>query len=216
MPSKMLKNPVLPDRYYHVFNRANNNELVFRDQEDYQFFLKKLGEIVSENIDILSFCLMPNHYHLLIKPKSYIKQKGDGSINECLRKFFQIYVQYINKKYSRKGSLFYKSFRRIEIEHDFYLKYLLFYIHFNPQKAQLVKSFTEYKYSSFMYFSSGKETKLRKDIVLEWFGNCMQNFIDFHQECLNNYYSRGTPSHGMESHGMESLLSLLLPENSQL
>jgi REP element-mobilizing transposase RayT len=196
----MLKTPILPDKYYHIFNKANNKELIFRDSEDYQFFLLKIGEVVVENIDIFSFCLLPNHFHLLIKPKFHAKSKGPGSINESLRKLFQLYVQYYNKKYNRKGSLFYKSFRRIEIKDDLYLKYLLFYIHFNPQKANLVACFQNYIYSSYRFFVNNKETKLRKDIVFQWFDNSLEGFEQFHRECLElKIGSLGTPSPGLES-----------------
>ena len=197
MPSKLLKTPVLPDKYYHIFNRANNNELIFKDHEDYTYFLQELGQVVAEKIDIFAFCLMPDHFHLLIKPKFDTRISGQGSIQKCFRMLFQLYAQYFNKKYSRKGSLFYKSFRRIEVKEEYYLKYLLFYIHYNPQKALLTKSFTKYQYSSFKFYITNKETKLRKDIVLEWFYNDMKEFVKFHTDCLEMIL--GTPALGLES-----------------
>ena len=166
----------MPDKYYHIFNRANNNELIFKDHEDFKFFLVKIGDLLTDIIDIYCFCLLPNHFHLLIKPKFNVKQKGEGSITESLKKFFQMYAQYFNKKYQRKGSLFYKSFRRIEIQEDSYLKYLLFYIHYNPQKANLVQYYGDYQYSSYRFILNNKDTRLRKDIVLAWFDNDKKEF----------------------------------------
>lgn len=194
MPSKKLKTPVLPDKYYHIFNRANNNELIFKDHEDYQFFLNKLGKLVTDKIDIYCFCLLPNHFHLLIKPKFNVKRKGEGSITESLKKFFQMYAQYFNKKYQRKGSLFYKSFRRIEIQEDSYLKYLLFYIHYNPQKANLIQHYVDYQYSSYRLILNNKETRLKKDIVLAWFDHDKKEFEQFHEECLQRLNGSGTPA----------------------
>jgi putative transposase len=199
MPSNMLKQPVLPDKYFHIFNKANNNELIFKDDHDYQFFMQQFGQLLAGTIDIYAFCLMPNHFHLFIQPKYDAKSKGEGSINESLRKFFQLYVQYFNKKYSRKGSLFYKSFRRIKIEDELYLKYLLFYIHYNPQKARIISNFTEYPYSSYRFFMTNKTSKLRKDIVLEWFGNSLPEFEDFHKQCLESILGSPNATEGMES-----------------
>lgn len=213
MPSKKIKTQVLPDKYYHIYNRANNNELVFKDHDDFQFFMLKLGEVVTDKIDIFCFCLMPNHFHLIIKPKSEVRRKGKGSINESLKSLFQFYAQYFNKKYHRKGSLFYKPFRRIEITNDSYLKYLMFYIHYNPQKKNLVKHYSDYQYSSYRFFLLNKETKLRKDIVLEWFDNDLNDFKAFHEDCLERICGIGTPAQGLESPGMESLFFLSLAKS---
>jgi REP element-mobilizing transposase RayT len=199
MPSKKLKTPVLPDKYYHIFNRANNNELIFKEHEDFQLFLTKLGELVTDKIDIYCFCLMPNHFHMLIKPKYDVKRKGEGSFIESLKKLFQMHVQYFNKKYQRKGSLFYKSYRRIEIKDESYLKYLVFYIHYNAQKANLVPHYYDYQYSSYRFFLNNKETKLRKDVVLSWFDDDINEFEIFHKECLEWLTGKGTPALGLES-----------------
>ena len=199
MPSKKLKTPVLPDKYYHIFNRANNNELIFKEHEDFQFFMTKLGELVADKIDIYCFCLMPNHFHMLIKPKYDVRRKGEGSFIESLKKLFQMHVQYFNKKYQRKGSLFYKSYRRIEIKDESYLKYLVFYIHYNAQKANLVSHYSDYQYSSYRFFLNNKETRLRKDIVLSWFDDDINEFEIFHKECLEWLTGKGTPALGLES-----------------
>jgi putative transposase len=210
MPSKILKSPVLPDKYYHIFNKANNEELIFKDHADYQFFLKNIDELILKNIDLFAYCLMPNHFHLLIKPKPEASCKGENSINESLRKFFQLYSQYFNKKYKRRGSLFFKSFRRIEIDNDFYLKYLIFYIHFNPQKNNFIKNYRVYEYSSYKFFHNEKPTKLQREIVLEWFDNSTKVFEEFHQDCFDWKVGIGTPSPGTPSPGLESLILLSL------
>ena len=223
----MIKDPILPDKYYHIFNKANNNELIFKDDKDYQFFMQQCGTLLPEHIDIFAFCLMPNHFHIFLQPKYTSKIKGKESINESIRKLFQLYVQYFNKKYSRKGSLFYKSFRRIEIKDEIYLKYILFYIHYNPQKARIVNDFIEYPYSSYRFFTINRASKLRKDIVLEWFGNDLKEFEDFHKECLERIVGVGNSDKGMESHrdgvprgwspkGMESHFILTLLKNQFL
>ena len=216
MPSKMLKTPVLPEKYYHIFNKANNNELIFKENSDYQLFMKNLGELLADNIDIFAFCLMPNHFHLLIQPKYTAKIKGEGSINSSTQKFFQAYAQYYNKKYERKGSLFYKSFRRIQIDDEIYLKYLLFYIHYNPQKSRIISDFTVYQYSSYRFYLSDKPSKLRKDVVFQWFGNGLKEFKEFHSDCLERILGIRMPNVGLESPGLESLFILTLKQNQFL
>jgi putative transposase len=203
MPSKLIKAPVLPDKYYHIFNKANNSEKIFRDQADYQFFLGKLGEIVTPDYDIFAFCLLPNHFHFLIKPKPVYPGTEEKCVTEGLRMFFQIYVQYFNKKYGRRGSLFFKSFRRLEIIEDIQLKYLVFYIHYNPQKHGVINDFQKYRYSSYRFFFLDKDTHLRKKEVLEWFYNSLGDFETYHKDCMERngliFFEPGTPSLGMES-----------------
>jgi putative transposase len=203
MPSKLIKAPVLPDKYYHVFNKANNGEHIFRDKADYQFFLRKLGELVTPTFDIFAFCLLPNHFHLLIKPKPIRQGSGGESVTEGFRMFFQTYVQYYNAKYRRKGSLFFKSFRRLEITEDIQLKYLVFYIHYNPQKHGVTNDFQTYRYSSYKYFFLDKGTHLCKNEVLEWFYNSLEDFKTYHHNCMERkgliFFEPGTPSLGMES-----------------
>jgi putative transposase len=203
MPSKLIKTPVLPDKYYHVFNKANNGEKIFRDIADYQFFLRKLGELVTPNNDIFAFCLLPNHFHLLIKPKPFLASVEGKCVTEGLRVFFQTYVQYFNQKYGRKGSLFFKSFRRLEIMEDIQLKYLVFYIHYNPQKHGIINDYKKYRYSSFRYFFQDINTQLRRNEVLEWFYNSLEYFETYHLDCMERkgliFFEPGTPSQGMES-----------------
>jgi len=200
MPSKLLKTPILPDKYYHIFNKANNSEKIFRDDFDYQFFLLKLSKIVIAGIDVYSFCLLPNHFHLLIKPKLSFQNSKVVPFKEHLRKFFQIYVQYYNEKYKRKGSLFLKSFRRIEIKEDYYLKYMVFYIHYNPQKHNLISDYKNYRFSSYRIYINSRQTNLQKQDVLKLFDDNLEEFIAFHQDCIERRVGfEGTPSLGMES-----------------
>ena len=200
MPSKLLKTPILPDKYYHIFNKANNSEKIFRDDFDYQFFLLKLSKIVIAGIDVYSFCLLPNHFHLLIKPKLSFQNSKVVPFKEHLRKFFQIYVQYYNEKYKRKGSLFLKSFRRIEINEDYYLKYMLFYIHYNPQKHNFIGDYKNYRFSSYRIYINSHQTNLQKREMLKLFDDKLEEFIAFHQDCIERRVGfDGTPSRGMES-----------------
>lgn len=211
MPTKMIKTPVVPEKYYHIFNQAIDNETIFKENEDYQFFLNMLKELIVDHFELYAYCLLPRHFHLFIKPLWEINHKENDSINEKLRKLFQMYAQYYNKKYKRKGSLYLKPFRRLQINDEQYLTYLVFYIHYNPQKHRIINDYKDYEYSSYKFFTSNQDTKLRKDIVLNWFGNSLSDFLNFHKDCLDRKIGEGTPSPGMSS-----LFFLPLPKSQPL
>lgn len=212
MPSKMIKTKVLPEKYYHIFNQAINNDFLFRENDDYQFFLLKIKELIIDYFELYAYCLLPNHFHLLLKPLWEVNSIHDSSVNEKLRKLFQLYAQYYNKRYKRKGSLYLKPFRRLEIDTEAYLTYLVFYIHYNPQKHGIIGDYRVYDYSSYKFFICDQETKLQRDVVLKWFGDNPEDFVRFHQECLERKIGDGTPSLGMPSQGMASPFFLPLPK----
>ena len=113
MPTPKLTTPIEIDRYYHIFNRGNNHELLFYKEFNYSYFLNKYDKYLSEHVSTFAYCLMPNHFHLLIKTKT-------DSTSKQLRKLFQSYALSINKQENRTGSLFTKPFRRIAIEDNEY------------------------------------------------------------------------------------------------
>ena len=172
MPSLKLNTPIEIDQYYHIFNRGNNHELLFYKEFNYSYFLKKYDKYLSEHVSTFAYCLMPNHFHLLIKTKT-------DSVSKQLRKLFQSYALSINKQENRTGSFFTKPFRRIAIEDDEYLKWLMFYIHYNPEKHKFSGDFRNYKYSSYQSLINDKETNLSRKELFEWFGG-REEFIEFH------------------------------------
>ncbi|OHA95026.1 MAG: hypothetical protein A3C62_01195 [Candidatus Zambryskibacteria bacterium RIFCSPHIGHO2_02_FULL_39_16] len=137
--------------YYHLYNRGNSKQKIFLDEADHNRFLKLLflcnsklninfrnvidvtkDVLVFERretlVDIGAFCLMPNHFHLLLR------EKEDGNISLFMKKLLTAYVMYFNKKYERTGSLFEGKFKSEHVGEDNYLKYLFSYIHLNPIK----------------------------------------------------------------------------------
>lgn len=99
--------------------------------------------------------------------------------SERLRRLFISYSQAINKQENRSGSLFTRNFKRIELEDDTHLKYLFFYIYFNPLKHGISSDFRKYKYSSFKAYISSKPTNISKNLGLELFDG-MDSFWAFH------------------------------------
>lgn len=158
-------------------------------------------------LETLAYCLLPNHFHLAVRvkdkpdntksisagnktitsdPSTWQLKNGekiifepDKILSELLRRFFTSYSKSINIQEKRMGSLFMKNFKRIEVNTDDYLSYLIYYIHFNPQKHRLIEDFTKYQYSSFKSIISDEITKVEREKVLEWFGGLKQ-FKSFH------------------------------------
>ena len=190
-----------PDAYYHIYNRANGNEKLFLSKENYLFFLEKYNEFISPICDTFSYCLMPNHFHLLVKVKSeellkpvynpnlLVLKPGDLKVfNEMdLKKFlskkfsnlFSSYAQYFNLKNERKGSLFMKNFKRKRVTNTNYLLKLVQYIHFNPIEAGLTNNPYNYEYSSFTNLISKDTSLLKRDEVISWFDD-LENFKHIH------------------------------------
>lgn len=109
--------PLIEGNFYHVFNRGNNRENLFYSLRNYTYFLRKFDEHLSEFLDTYAYCLLPNHFHFLVRVKewrtdSIAQSDGIGEvsaqISEQFRRFFIGYSQAINKQERRSGSLFQK------------------------------------------------------------------------------------------------------------
>jgi putative transposase len=181
---------LIPGYFYHIFNRGINKEKIFFKEENYYYFLKKYNEYFSVVADTYSYCLLSNHFHLLVRIKdkeipslkemeSLNKEKTNAS--EQLRRFFISYSMSINKQEDRKGSLFIKNFKRKAIIKDNYLVNLIFYIHHNPVHHKLTTKIENYKWSSYLSILSDKPSKLVKDYVLAYFGG-KERYKEFHEQ----------------------------------
>ena len=185
--------PLQTDAFYHIYNRCNNREKIFFNKENYRYFLQKFDAYLSPYLDVFAYCLLPNHFHFLIKTKETNEysemtlKKGSGTlqefsvvISEIFRRFFLSYAKSIKIQEGRTGSLFEKNFRRIMIENDKHLIWLFNYIHRNPQTHGLVSDFRAYPYSSYKAIISGSPTKIKREEVINIFGN-REEFERFHQ-----------------------------------
>ena len=131
-----------PNAWYHVMNRGRRSEKVFFDKEDYQAFIQVLIESTEMwNLRISAYCLMPNHYHLLI-------QTPDANISRCMRHINGVYTQRFNSLHRSEGQLFKGRYKSILVSADGYLLQLVRYIHRNPVKAGLAEKPEEYLWSS--------------------------------------------------------------------
>jgi len=179
MTSKKLKSPVCPDRYYHIYNRGNNRDKLFYHSGDYFFFLAKYKEYVAPFAETYAFCLLPNHFHFLIKTRNEISSSKSVVSNQ-LRKLFICYTKRINFMQKRTGGLFTKNFQRIEISDEAYLSHLVNYIHKNPVKHGIQNNYESYIYSSYRIILSESKTHLNREAIIYWFGG-KKEFILYHQ-----------------------------------
>ncbi len=176
-----------PGKFYHVYNRGNNRENLFYNNGNYEYFLRKYDNYLTDYIDTFAFCLLPNHFHLLVRIKDkdlsgFKNLTGlEKRISKQFSNLFNSYAKSINIQQKRVGSLFQRPFKRIEITTTDYLANLVFYIHANPQKHKIIDDFRMYPWSSYDRILKNKPSKLNKEEVLEWFSN-KDYFIKYHEQ----------------------------------
>ncbi len=179
------KSTLEPDFYYHIYNRANGSEKLFLNEDNYSYFLQKYNFYISPIAHSFAYCLMPNHFHFVIRIKSFSQtsdvSKTSDVLNpiEAFRRLLMSYTKAFNKQNNRKGSLFTPKFNRIKITSEEYLKNTINYIHQNPVIHGYVKELDEWRYSSYTSLLNDKSTKLNRQDVLYLF-NDLNNFVDYH------------------------------------
>ena len=210
-----------PGNFYHIYNRGTDKRKIFLGQRDYLRFLvslyicnstepvsmtdlllpqgRTLRDLFDEKrkdtiVDIGAYCLMPNHFHLLVK------EKIENGITTFMRKVSTSHVMYVNKRNDRSGNLFQGRFKAEMADTDEYLKYLFAYIHLNSvkliepkwreegiQKMDAVKNFLDnYEWSSYSAYAKKSKTDpiLNTKEFPEYFNNTKE-FNDFIGDCLN-------------------------------
>lgn len=162
------------EKFYHIYNHANGHDNLFREQKNYIYFLEKYKFHVGPIAETIAWCLMPNHFHLLIKikseeeissafPKFGTLEKLEDKLkflSKQFSNFFSSYSQSYNKMYLRRGSLFLKNFKRKEITDESYLRNLILYIHLNPIKHGFTKNITGWKWTTYSSFPKVNSTLL--------------------------------------------------------
>lgn len=142
--------------YYHLYNRGNNHQRIFFERENYLYFLRQLRKhLTSDSLDVIAYCLMPNHYHLLV----YLKTENLPSL---MQPFMLAYTKAINQRYGRTGSLFQGRYQVIHVNSTAYLLNLTRYIHLNPVKAGLVDKPEEWEFSSYLEYVGLRKGTLPK------------------------------------------------------
>ncbi len=134
----------LPGNIYHIYNRGNNREPVFYQTRNYEFFLAKAGTHISKFADVICYCLMPNHFHFMIKAKESIEVSG---LNNEFAVLLRSYTRAINLQEERTGSLFQQKTKAKNVSECCLVCFN--YIHQNPLKAEIVQRIEDWEYSSF-------------------------------------------------------------------
>ncbi len=183
----MEKSSLQYGEYYHIYNRGNNSEMLFKEHQNHKYFLSLYIKYIEPIADTLAYCLMPNHIHFVVKIKEEkdircfeelqlfqeretIKTKGRKPIPSTqFSHLFNTYSKTINKQYNRTGSLFEHPFERRLIENLPYLQRCIAYVHNNPVVAHLVEAMEDYTWSSFKALKSEFPTHLNRDLVMSIF-----------------------------------------------
>lgn len=198
------------EMFYHVYNRGNSKQKIFKDAEDYKRFMLllylcnndkkfKIKDLLTrkdknlynypiekKKLSICAYVLMSNHYHLLLNVKDESKNEEVG---QFIKKLSVGYSAYFNKKYNRTGTLFETSYKSVPVDSDEYLKYLFSYINLNPIKV----------------FQSDWKEKGIKDIVsakkflrnnpyssyIDWFVSDRPEAIILNKDPLINMFEKG-------------------------
>jgi len=155
MPRRLIS--FIPGVYYHLYNRGVNRKKIFFEDRNYQFFLFNVERYIFPLADLIAYCLMPNHYHLLI----YIRETSEvtsevqptsevtSEVSRAMMRLSVSYTKTINLRYNRVGPLFQGAFQAKYVESDLYLSHLIGYIHLNPVTSELVEDPEDWFYSSF-------------------------------------------------------------------
>jgi REP element-mobilizing transposase RayT len=179
------------NKFYHIYNRGNNRELIFFEVENYRFFLERFQKYLKNFVDVYAYCLMPNHFHFLISLKNSSEIANDANVEINVEKGFKnmfiSYAKSINKRYHRTGSLFQNSYKKKEINKELYFKNLVQYIHQNPVRASICKQCSEWKYSSYNDIIGHSKTIIEKEYILNEFGG-KENFVYMHKVLVNGEF----------------------------
>ncbi|KAF5035263.1 hypothetical protein DSECCO2_587480 [anaerobic digester metagenome] len=187
---KRYQIPLEEGKYYHIYNRGNNRDRMFFNDYNYVFFMGRCRQYLSKSCDILAYCLLPNHFHMLV----YVKEqpvKSGAIASEALlpavaapapapeaklltaeqgfHRLFTSYSKAINKEQKRHGSLIENPFKRIEIDSDEYLRNVVVYIHTNPELHGFCDDFSLYRWSSYNSILNNTHQFAVSENILSWF-----------------------------------------------
>jgi putative transposase len=177
-----------PGKIYHVYNRIAGDGNLFMRKDNYEFFLRKFDQYLSEVVQIFAYSLLPNHFHLMIRVQPDLTTfqrlsslEAHEIVSAQFKKFFQSYALAFNKDQNRSGTLFQTPFKRCLVDNPNYYCRLVYYIHANAQMHGIIDDFREYEWSSYGRILIPTPSKLFKEELLAWFGG-REEYIHFHNQ----------------------------------
>lgn len=138
-----------PGAYYHLYNRGVNRQDIFFDQRNYSYFISRIENYILPVMDVIAYCLMPNHYHLIICVKDTSEVLKTSEVSKAMMKLSVSYTKAINNAYDRVGPIFSGAFQAKLVGSDAYLSQLIGYIHLNPVESGLVNDPLDWPHSSY-------------------------------------------------------------------
>ncbi len=167
-------------QYYHVYNRSNAGEIVFKEPENYLYFLRKYRQYLTAHFATIAYCLMPTHFHFLVQ----IKTEAPAAQN-ALGVLLSSYAQAINKRYQRHGSLFQDHSKAKWVNNERYLLKLMTYIHQNPIRAGLATRLDNWPYSSYPDLAGYRKGDLPERSLVSAYFHSDADFRSFSQQTLS-------------------------------
>jgi putative transposase len=166
-------------KYYHLYNRSNNKEIVFHEKENYPYFLQQYQEFVSQYFTTFAYCLMPTHFHFLVKVDNESEE-----VNTAIGRWLSSYTKAINKRYERQGSLFQPHTKAKNIDDESYLLTLITYIHQNPVRAGLVNHCSKWEHSSYQTYIGLNENRFVDTSLLLHYFKSKESYAKYADELL--------------------------------
>jgi len=173
--------------FYHIINRGVERRSIFLEPQDYEFFMTLLLKMTKDyDITLHTFCLMTNHYHLLVETKQQNLSKAIQFLNDK-------YAKYFNKKYSRVGHLWQGRFKSLYLYDDVHFWIVAKYIERNPITAQMVQNVTHYRYQSLFQWKHKQEYKelIRDSKIFEMTYSEYESYInsELQEDALDIVYT---------------------------
>jgi REP element-mobilizing transposase RayT len=179
--------PLTYGKFYHIYNRGIDSCDIFKENENYLYFLSLYEKHMLSVFETFAWVLMPNHFHFLVKVKEEVELENLTGLkppHQHLSNMFNAYTKAFNKRFNRHGALFERPFKRKIISNEAYLKQIVIYIHNNPVHHGFCDLPTEYPWSSYQTCISLKPTKLYRENVLGWFDD-EANFKFMHNQTID-------------------------------
>jgi len=215
MPHKHTVKTFIEDGIYHVYNRGVEKRKIFLDDQDYRVFLHLLKYYLSpidpkadhpivttgnlqlfrprplknlgNEVSLIAYCLMPNHFHLLLK------QKPADGMTKLLRRLATTYSMYFNRRYKRVGYLFQGNNKAVLIDNEHAFIHISRYIHLNPQELTRM-DLVSYPYSSYQYFLGRKKADwIKPKLVLSLFNSKISAGCKSYQEFVEHFSENPEP-----------------------
>jgi putative transposase len=172
------KESFIKDHYYHIYNRGVDKNPIFFNSENYLYCLHLVKRYKARyGISVIAYCLMPNHYHLLLR------QDGDIPIYRFINALFNSYVQAVNRQQNRRGTLFQGRYQYVHVDREEYIVHLCRYIHLNPVKANLVSRPEEWEYSNYREWTDLRMGSLKNQDFISAYFQSPEEYMEF---CVNS------------------------------